>query len=162
MTREQRSKAEKMLYDKQWAFNLPGEPLPLTPLIQHDIELQDPSKVIFVRPRFTPIHQRPPIEHELQGLLDHDLAVPTTSPHSSPVVLVRKKKPGTYRLAVDFRTANLHTIPMYFPVHNIEEIVMAVSKGKIHSSLDLRTGFMQIGLTVRAMPITGFSCHQGH
>ena len=56
MTREQRSKAEKMLYDKQRAFNLPGEPLPLTPLIQHDIELQDPSKVFLcarVSPRST-------------------------------------------------------------------------------------------------------------
>ena len=102
LSRDQHRAAEKMLYDKQRAFNLKSEPLPMTHLLTHDIELKDPSKIIFVKPRWTPMHQRPPIEQELKGLLDHDLATTTMSPHSSPVILVRKKKPGQWHLAVDF------------------------------------------------------------
>ena len=162
LTKDQRKAAYKILYDKQRAFNLPGECLPKTHLIEHDIQLVDSDKTVFVKPRWTPIHQRPHIEKEVKGLLNHELAKSTDSKHSSPVVLVKKRDPGKYRLAVDYREVNKATIPLFFPVTNIEEIVFKVAKSKIHSSVDLRQGFHQVGMTVRSQPITAFSCHLGH
>ena len=159
---KQRKAAYKVIYEKQRAFNLPGEYLPKTHLIEHDIQLVDPEKTVFVKPRWTPIHQRPHIEKEVRGLLKHELAKPTDSKHSSPVVLVRKKDAGKYRLAVDYREVNRQTLPLYFPVNNIEEVVFKVAKSKVHSSIDLRQGFNQVGMTVRSQPITAFSCHLGH
>ena len=162
LSNNQRRMAEEVLFKKQKAFNLPGEPLPLTPLIEHDIQLVDEHKVAFEKPRFTPIHQRPHIKKEVDGLLDHKLAAPTMSPHSSPVVLVKKRDKGKYRLAVDYRTVNKMTVPMYFPINNIEEVVFKVAKSKVHSTVDLRQGFHQVGMNRRSQPITAFSCHLGH
>ena len=162
LTKKQREAAYEVLYDKQAAFNIQGEYLPKTHLLEHDIQLVDKDKTIFVPPRWTPIHQRPHIEKEVKGLLKHELAKATNSKHSSPVVLVRKKTPGKYRLAVDYRMVNKNTVPQYFPVNNIEEVVFKVAKSKIHSSIDLRHGFHQIGMTINAQPITAFSCHLGH
>ena len=162
LSNDQRRAAEKVLSNRQRAFNLPGEALPLTPLIEHDIELIDETKVAFVKPRWTPIHQRPHIEKEVKGLLNHEMAGPTMSAHSSPVVLVKKKDKGQYRLAVDYRTVNKLTVPRYFPINNIEEVVFKVAKSKVHSTVDLRQGFHQVGMNRRSQPITAFSCHLGH
>ena len=117
-----------MLWDNQKAFNLKGEALPVTHLLKHEIKLEDPEKTVFVKPRWTPVHQREPIAQELEGMLNHGLAVPTMSGFSSPVVLVKKKEKGKYHLAVDFRELNKNTVPMFFPVNNIEEIVFSSDK----------------------------------
>ena len=162
LSKRQRLKAEEVLRKNQKAFNLPGELLPCTPLIKHDIKLHDPEKIIFVKPRWTPIHQRAPVEKEMKGLIEHTLATPTTSPHSSPVVLVRKKEPGKYRMAVDYRKLNSATIPMYFPVTHIEEVLFKIALSKIHSRYDLKMGFMQVAMYRKAQKYTAFSCHMGH
>ena len=162
LTNKQRKAAESLILDNQRAFNMPGESLPVTHLIKHDIVLENDDKIVHVKPRWTPIHQRAPVEVELDGLLKHSLAVPTTSAFSSPIVLVKKKDKGKFRLAVDFREVNKNTVPMFFPVNNIEEIIYKVALSKIHSRFDLKNGFMQIALYKRAMPRSAFSCHKGH
>ena len=162
LSNSQKRKAEEVIRKNQRAFNLPNEALPCTPLIKHDIKLVDENKIIFVRPRWTPVHQRQPIEKEMQGLIDHDLAIPTTSPHSSPVVLVRKKEPGRYRMAVDYRLLNANTVPMFYPVTHIDEVLFKLALSKIHSRFDLKQGFMQVAMFRRAQKYTAFSCHLGH
>ena len=164
LSREQRRKMENILFHNQRAFNLPREPLPKTHLIEHDIELTD-DEVVFVKPRWTPVHQRPHIETEVNAWLDQGLAKPTMSPYNSPVVLVRKKegnKTGSYRIAVDYRSLNKKTVPLYFPCNNIDEVVLKISQSKCFSKIDLRSAFNQIGMTLRASLRSAFSCHLGH
>ena len=161
LTNFQRKKAEEMIGKRQKAFNLPLEPLPKTHLVEHRIQLKDPNKIIHVRPRWVPIHQRPHVENELQGMLDHGLAVPTSSPHNSPIVLVRKKG-NKWRLATDFRVANAESLGVYWPMPNVEEVLLRIANSKIHSRMDMKNGFMQIGLDKMSQPISAFSCHKGH
>ena len=73
LSREQRRNMEKILFQNQRAFNLPKEPLPKTHLIEHDIELTD-NEIVFVKPRWTPVHQREHIEKEVNSWLDQGLA----------------------------------------------------------------------------------------
>ena len=70
-----------------------------------------------------PIKQRPyrtapalnaEIERQVNDMLRHDVIRPSTSPWSSPVVLV-KKKDGTYRFAVDYRKLNKVSKPYTSP-----------------------------------------------
>ena len=129
----QKEAALDVLFKNQRAFNLPNEYLPKTHLIEHDIELINQDKAVFVKPRWTPIHQRPHIEKEVKGLLQHELAKPTSSKHNSPVVLVRKKDKNKYRLAVDYREVNKQTVPLFYPVTNLEEVVFKVGKSKVIS-----------------------------
>ena len=67
LTKQQRRAIEEVLFYEQESFNLEGEPLPLTNVLQHDIQLIDENKVVFVKPRWTPIHQRPSIEAEVKA-----------------------------------------------------------------------------------------------
>ena len=161
LSKSQRRAAESMIRRRQKAFNLKGEPLPCTHLIEHNIQLKDPNQVVHIRPRWTPIHQRPHVEKELKGLLDQGLAVPTSSPHNSPIVLVRKKG-GSWRFWTDFRFLNSKSVGSWYPVCNIEEILFRISQSKIHSRFDMRSGFMQIPMGEASQPISAFSCHKGH
>ena len=111
---KQRRQAEKILFDCQAAFNLPGEKLRQTHLLEHDIQLTEPGKVINVKPRWTPIKQRPHIDKEIDGLIDHGLIADTDSPYSSPVVLVKKGNTGkAFRMAVDYREVNKFCLPQH-------------------------------------------------
>ena len=163
LTRQQRDRAEQILFKNQRAFHLEGEKLPQTHLLEHDIILTDPSQIVNVKPRWTPFHQRPHIDKEIDGLLNHDLAGETNSPYSSPVVLVKKGDSAkAYRLAIDYRALNKITLPQHFPCANIEEVLFKISKSKIHSTFDLKAGFHQIRLKKRARKYTAFSSHRGH
>ena len=76
--------------------------------IEHVIELQPHTKAHHARPyRLTPKETK-----ELRLLIDDLLKKfidPSTSPFASPVLLVRKPD-GTYRLVIDYRILNSHTI----------------------------------------------------
>ena len=82
-----------ILREKQQALYIKGEALPYTHLIQHKIELTEPAAVAHTPPRWTPIRLRTFVEEEVGALLKLGLAYRTLSPHTSPIVLVRKKKP---------------------------------------------------------------------
>ena len=60
--------------------------------------------------------------------------------YASNLVLV-KKSDGTYRVCVDFRRLNAQTVRDQFPLPNIQVILENMSKGRIFTKLDLRSGF---------------------
>ncbi|GJT24392.1 gypsy/ty3 retroelement polyprotein [Tanacetum coccineum] len=71
--------------------------------------------------------ERPPIR-------SHDHIVPlmeghSQSPFSSPIVMV-KKKDGSWKMCVDYRQLNKHTIKDKFPITLIEELINEVCSSK--------------------------------
>lgn len=70
------------------------EPTQLPPPrdVDHHIPLAPNSKPINVRPYRFPLFQKNEIEHQVQGMIETGNIKPSTSPYSSPVLLVKKKK----------------------------------------------------------------------
>jgi hypothetical protein len=72
----------------------------------------------------------------VKGMLNNEVITPSSSPWSSPVVLVRKKD-GTTRFCVDYRRLNAVTINDAYPLPHIDDSFDHLSGSCWFSTLDL-------------------------
>ena len=92
---------------------------------------------------------------EYQGIIQ-----PSSSPWSSPVVLVPKKD-GTTRFCVDYRRLIAVSCKDAYPLPQIEDILSTLGEAKYFITLDLASGYWQIELEESSRPKTTFATHQG-
>ena len=156
LTNEQQTELQQQL--SRFSDVLTKEP-GLTNLATFNIDTGE-ADPIQQRPYSTPVALKDSVNKELAWLLDKGYIVPSSSPWSSPMVMVRKAD-GSARICVDFRKANSLTrqIPFFMP--RVEEVIEGIGKARFISKLDLSKGFYQVQLTDAAMEKTAFTCHKG-
>ena len=92
----------------------------------------------------------------VSDLLEAGVIRESRSPYASPVVLVRKKD-GGLRVRVDFRKLNAKTIKDAYPIPRIAETLEALQGAKWFCSLDLQSGYLQVGVRERDKPKTAMT-----
>ena len=88
-------------------------------------------------------------------MLEAGVICPSSSPLSSPLVLV-KKKDGTWRFCIDFRKVNAVTHRDAYPLPRIDETLDSLAKASLFSTLDLASGYWQVELEEAAREKTAF------
>ena len=130
-----------------------------TSTIEHDIVLTTTDRIQFkIYP--VPVHLKPSFEQEVETLLEQSIIRHSSSPHCSPVVMV-KKSDGTYRMAIDYRQLNSITVFHAEPTCNKEEDLHKFSGSKYFSELDLSKAYYQVPLSDYAKSLTAFPTHLG-
>ena len=129
-----------------------SEPKGLPPPQSHDhqIPLLKGSQPVFVRPYRYPHFQKSEIERIIEEMLESSIIRNSTSPYSSPVILV-KKHYGSWRLCIDYRALNQNTVKDKFLIPVIDELPGACC----FSKLDLRSGYHQIRMRTEDIPKNG-------
>ena len=107
-------------------------------------------------PRRLPLALRGEAKKIEEIMLQQGTIEPSTSPWTSPVVLV-KKKDGTWRFCVDYRKLNEVTKKDSYPVPRIDETVERLARCKWFSSLDLRSGYWQVQMDPSDKEKTAFT-----
>jgi hypothetical protein len=107
--------------------------------------------------RYSP-HHKDEIEKQVSTMLQARTVVPSRSPFSSPVLLV-KKKDGSRRFCVDYRKLNSSTIKNKFPLPIIDELSDEISGAKFFTKLDLNSGLHQIRMVAANEHKTTFKTH---
>lgn len=127
--------------------------------VKHQIKLSDETPF---KHRARPIHP-----NDLEAVRKHLLELrqagvirESTSPFSSPIVVVRKKN-GDVRLCVDYRKLNLQTVKDAYALPNLEETFSTLTGSQWFSVLDLKSGYYQIEVDEADKPKTAFVCPIG-
>jgi hypothetical protein len=162
--REQQRDFQTLLRNNSDVFSINPNEVGKCGVFKQDIQLIDPNKVSCTPP-YRMAHNLLPVAQEyVKKLLEADIIRASTSPFSSPLMLV--KKPGQtdaarplserYRVVHDYRRLNANTKKFSYPMRNLYELIDEVSQGQVISIIDLSQGYWNQELEENAKEKTAF------
>lgn len=142
---------ENLISDFPCLFNdIPSQ----TTVTTHDIVLTNPRPIKQHAYRASPA-KRECMRKEVEYLVEHGFAVPSSSSWSSPCLL-DEKSDGSPRFCTDFRKVNAVTVPDAHPLPLIDDCIDEIGPAEYVSKLDMLKGYWQVPLTPRASEISAF------
>ena len=144
LTAGQKEQVRKFLAKWQTVFSQSSTDLGCTNLVEHEIHLENDQ------PFKEPYRRVPPaliqeVREHLKEMLDIGAIRDSKSPFSSNVVIVRKKD-GTIRFCIDYRKLNQRTVKDAYAIPRIDDTLHLLAGAKYFSTLDLKSGYWQVGL----------------
>ena len=130
-----------------------------TDLVTHSIDTEGHPPFRQPLRRYPPVHQEA-IDNYIDNMIESNVIEPTSSPWASNIVLARKKD-GSYRICVDYRQLNSITKGDAYPLPRIDDCLDTLKGSTLFSSLDCRSGFMQLGVKEEDRPKTAFITRRG-
>ena len=98
--------------------------------------------------------------NEADSMLEMGVVRPTTSPYTSPIIMV-KKKDGSNKVCVDFRKLNKINKVDHEPMMTAEDQFRRLSGKKYLSKVDLTKGYWQIPVAPEDAYKTAFVTSDG-
>ncbi|GJV04452.1 putative reverse transcriptase domain-containing protein [Tanacetum coccineum] len=98
---------------------------------------------------------------QLQELADRGFIRPSTSPWGALVLLV-KKKYGSFGMCIDYRELNKLTIKNHYPLPRIDDLFDQLQGSGVYSKIDLRSGYHQLRVRDEDIPKTAFRMRYEH
>ena len=136
------------------------EILSQTTNIKHIINTTDELPIYLRQYRYPYVYKKE-IDDQVKDLLKKKIIRERHSPWSSPVWLVPRKIDASnkkkYRMVIDYRKFNAKTIDNKCPMPNITEVLDKLGKNIYFTTLDLTSGFHQIGMEKESIPKTAFN-----
>jgi hypothetical protein len=152
---------QTLISKHQMVFSTPQGLPPSCGVHDHSIPLVPGSLPPNIHLYRHPFSQKNEIEKMVQEPLNAGVICPSTSPYSSPVVIVLKKE-GSWRMCHDFHALNKLTIKDKFLIPVIDDLLDELSGAQFFTKLDLRSGYHQIRMKEADIPKTAFRTHEGH
>ena len=126
-----------------------------TNLVKHKLPLND-EQPIKQRPYRVPYKLQETVKEQVQAMAEQNIIRKSSSPWTSPVVMV-KKKDGKMRFCIDYRRLNSVTRKDTYPLPRIDEMLDKLAESTIFTTLDLQSGYWQIEVEESDKPKTAFS-----
>ena len=162
---EYRQKYKNVIWKYADAFSKSDDDIGKCEVMPQHIQLTQPDVVVSRPPYRIPFELRGLAHEYVQRLLRQGVIVPSQSPFSSPLLLV--KKPGAadpnlpvmsrYRIVHDYRDLNQYIRRQNWPLSDVHGLIDDVSQGSLVTCLDISSGFFNQLLTPESQELTAFS-----
>ena len=136
----------KALYERDRIGSIVG--------VKHVIRLRY-ERPIACKPRVHSRDHEEAINQEIQKMLENRIIVPSDSPYSTEIVVVRKKS-GEWRICIDYRRLNNITIDDKYHLPRISDLLFDIKKSGYYVALDLRSGYWQVPMSEESRRYTAF------
>lgn len=100
------------------------------------------------------------VENQVREWLSQGVIRESSSEVASRVVLA-KKKDGSYRVCIDYRTLNACVLKDRFPIPIIDDILSKMQNSKFFTVMDLKNGFFHVPIEEGSKKYTAFITKQG-
>ena len=128
--------------------------------VEHRIELFLGANPVARPPYRMSLKEENEVRKVVDEYLSKGLIRPSFSPFASLVLLV-KKKDGSFRMCVDYRTLNKITIKHRYPMPSIDDLLDALGGATVYSKIDLKSGYHQIRVREEDVCKTAFGTRFG-
>lgn len=156
---EDQEKAKQFVTEHSGIFESEKGNTGRTNVIQHQINTGT-AYPIRQPPRRLPVAKHQEVQSLVDKMLSDGVIEESSSPWSSPVVLVTKKD-GTTRFCVDYRKLNDVTKKDSYPLPRIDDTLSTLAGSQWFSTLDLKSGYWQVGIHEQDKEKTAFSTGTG-
>ena len=158
---QQKNIVRRLVSERATSFALEGEYLPYTALVQPAIPTGD-ANPIRKRPYRMPEYQKEHLDKILRKLMEEEIIKPSSSNWATPMLLIPKKQPNTFRLVCDYRdTLNKVILKDCYPLPLINDLLDNLRSSKIFSTIDLKQGYHQLKIKPEDTHKTAFVCCKG-
>ena len=162
---EEKQSIIDLLHDYSDIFLTPGDRLPCTGKVEHEIVTENSVPIHVKQYRHPPIHKEV-IQENVAKKLKDNIIEPSFSPSNNPIWIVPKKPDSKgnprWRMVIDFRELNKKTVGDAYPLPNIADIMDQLGGAMYFSTFDLASGFQQIPMKPEDKWKTAFSTPNGH
>ncbi|MDP2789023.1 MAG: reverse transcriptase family protein, partial [bacterium] len=125
---------------------------------EHSITLKN-NEPLYIKQFKIPDAHRKMLENQVKEWLKLGIIQRSNSKYNSPVFIVPKKEPGTYRFVQDFRQLNQNSLDDRYCMKVVNECIGDIGRAgsTIFSILDLTSGFWQMPLKRSCREYTAFT-----
>lgn len=154
-----KDRLRQKLSSRATVFSLHEWDVGLAKGVEHHIRLSDTRPFRERSRRLAPADIEDVRKH-LKDLLKAGIIKESRSPYASPIVVARKKN-GSVRMCIDYRTLNRRTVPDQYTTPRIEDALDCLTGSQWFSVLDLRSGYYQVAMADADKEKTAFICPLG-
>ncbi|GJS04119.1 putative reverse transcriptase domain-containing protein [Tanacetum coccineum] len=146
-------------FPEEFPDDLPGLPSPRQ--VEFRIELVPGAVPVTRAPYRLALSELKELSDQLKELSEKGFIRSSSSPWGAPVLFV-KKKDGSFRMCIDYRELNKLTVKNRYPLPRIKDLFDQLQGSSVYSKIDLRSGYHQLRIREKDIPITAFRTRYGH
>jgi hypothetical protein len=155
---DQKYELDSLLIENKELFSWNTKDLGKTDITQHELYTGDAIPIKQRPYRHSP-KERKFLKEEIDNMLEEGIISPSSSPWSSPVVLVKQK--DKTRFCIDYRKLNNVTKKDNYPLPRIDDLFDMLGTSSWYTSLDLASGYWQVKMHPKDREKTAFITQYG-
>ena len=159
MTKEELARLQEVLWKHRSCFAVDKDDFGRCNMFESHIQLKQNHIPSWTPERKVPYHLEHHMDKLLGNMLDTGVVEPlkTDSRWNSPLFLVAKSTPDSYRVVSDLRGVNKQCVPDKYDLPNLNYVLDKIGGDSMFSTFDMAASFHQVPYDEDSKPITAFT-----